>query len=68
LSDVLHATISISLKTKINKLNLLPILDVLIDSDLGLDIELKIIFARNVNFLFIEVIDYLFFFLTRYDE
>jgi hypothetical protein len=49
-------------------LNLLSILDVLIDNDLGLDIELRIIFARNVKKEIIGVIDYLFFFLTRYDE
>jgi len=49
-------------------LNLLSILDVLIDNDLGLDIELRIIFARNIKKEIIGVIDYLFFFLTRYDE
>jgi hypothetical protein len=46
-------------------LNLLSILDVLIDNDLGLDIELRIIFARNVKKEIIGVIDYLFFFLTK---
>jgi hypothetical protein len=43
-------------------------LDVLIDNDLGLDIELRIIFARNVKKEIIGVIDFFFFFLTRYDE
>jgi hypothetical protein len=42
LSDALHVNISKSLKLK-EKMNHLPILDILIDDDLGVDIELGIL-------------------------
>jgi hypothetical protein len=41
LSDALHVTISTSLKLK-EKMNSLPLLEILIDDDLGVDIELGI--------------------------
>jgi hypothetical protein len=48
LSDALHVTISKSLKRK-EKMNLLPILDILIDDDLGVDIELGILIASLIS-------------------